>query len=199
MLAWFAVFEEWVRSDWSYLVIFGVAVLDAFFPVVPSETVAIAGGVLAGSGELNLPLVMLAASCGAFLGDNISYGIGSFLGERTVKRIFRGEKSRKGFAWAERQLEERGAYLVVVARFIPGGRTATTFACGYVPTFSYRRFVKADLVAAAVWGSYTGLLGYWGGRSFEDEPWKGLLVAFAIAVAIAVTVEVVRHRRRKRA
>lgn len=191
------MFEEWVRSDWSYLVIFGVAVLDAFFPVVPSETVAIAGGVLAGGGDLSLPVVILAASAGAFIGDNISYGIGSVLGERTVKRLFRGEKSHRAFAWAEHQLETRGPYLIVIARFIPGGRTAMTFASGYVHAFPYRRFVKADLLAAAIWGCYTGLLGFWGGRSFEDEPWKGLVVAFGIAILIAVAVELVRHHRRR--
>ena len=108
LLAVFEQFEEWVSSDWSYLVIFTVATLDAFFPVVPSESVAIAGGVLAGAGELSLPLVILAASAGAILGDNISYGIGNLVGERTVKRVFSGDKSRKGFEWAERQLEERG-------------------------------------------------------------------------------------------
>ena len=31
---------DWVSGAWwSYLVIFGVAVVDAFFPLVPSETV----------------------------------------------------------------------------------------------------------------------------------------------------------------
>ncbi len=198
LLALFEQFEEWVASDWSYLVIFAVAALDAFFPVVPSETVAITGGVLAGSGDLNLLLVIVAASAGAILGDNISYGLGSWLGERTVKNVFKGERSRKAFLWAEHQLEERGTYLIVIARFIPGGRTATTFAAGYIKTFPYRRFLPADILAGATWGTYTGCLGYFGGKTFEEQPWKGLVLAFVIAVAIAGGIELVRHLRQRR-
>ena len=70
---------------WSYPLVFGVAMLDAFFPLVPSETVAITSGVLAGSGELSLPLCILSESTGAFVGDNVSYGIGTWLGEHTVR------------------------------------------------------------------------------------------------------------------
>jgi membrane protein DedA with SNARE-associated domain len=183
---------------WSYPLIFAIAMLDAFFPLVPSETVAITSGVLAGSGDLSLPLCIVCAAGGAFVGDNISYGIGTFLGEKTVKRLFRGEKSRKGFEWAERTLAERGMYLVIVARFIPGGRTATTFAAGYVHSFPWRRFLLADAVAATIWGCYTVLLGYLGGKAFEDAPWKGLLIAFGIAVLITGGVEVARKLRGRR-
>jgi len=195
----FQQFVDWVSGAWwSYPVIFSVAMLDAFFPVVPSETVAITGGVLAGAGDLHLTLVIAMASAGAIVGDNISYLLGSWLGEHTVKRVFRGEKTRKGFEWAERQLEERGTYLIVVARFIPGGRTAVTFSAGYVHAFPWRRFIVADVIAGLVWGHYTVLLGFLGGKQFEDQPWKGLLIAFAIAVAITGGVEAVRHRHRRR-
>jgi membrane protein DedA with SNARE-associated domain len=198
LLAAFDQFEKWVSTDWSYAAIFAVAAIDAFFPLVPSETVVITGGVLAGAGDLSLPLVILCASTGAIVGDNISYGLGHWLGEHTVKRVFRGEKSHKGFAWAERQLEERGTYLIVVARFIPGGRTATTFSAGYIQTFPYRRFLAADVLAGFIWGTYAACLGYFGGKTFEQEPWKGLIVAFVVAVGIATAVEVIRHRRQKR-
>ena len=65
---------DWVSGAWwSYFVIFGVAAVDAFFPLVPSETVVILGGNLAASGDLSLPLVMVAAAAGAIVGDNICY------------------------------------------------------------------------------------------------------------------------------
>ena len=198
VVAMFGQFEQWVTSDWAYLAIFAVAAIDAFFPLVPSETVVITAGVLAGAGDLSLPLVILCAASGAIVGDNISYGLGSWLGEHTVKRVFRGEKSHKGFEWAERQLAERGTYLIVVARFIPGGRTATTFSAGYIHSFPYRKFLAADILAGAIWGSYAACLGYFGGKTFEEQPWKGLIVAFVVAVGIATTIELVRHRRQKR-
>jgi membrane protein DedA with SNARE-associated domain len=198
LVAAFDQFEKWVSSDWSYAAIFAVSAIDAFFPLVPSETVVITGGVLAGAGDLSLPLVILTASTGAILGDNISYLLGHWLGEHTVKRVFKGEKSHRAFDWAERQLEQRGTYLIVVARFIPGGRTATTFSAGYVQTFPWRRFIAADVLAGFIWGTYAACLGYFGGKTFETQPWKGLIVAFVVAVGIATTVELVRNRRQKR-
>ena len=185
-------------SDWSYLIVFAIAMLDAFFPLVPSEATAIAAGVVAGSGGLSVEVCILAAAAGAFVGDNISFGIGHFLGKRVERRFFSGEKAQERLDWAKRMLDKRGGYLIVVARFIPGGRTATTFTAGFVETFAWRRFLLFDALAAAIWGSYTVLLGYFGGRSFEEEPWKGLLLAFGIALAVTGIVELGRwlHRRR---
>ena len=165
-------------SNWSYLIVFAIAAIDAFFPVVPSEATAIAAGVVAGTGGLHVELVILAAAAGALLGDNITFFAGHFLGER---------------------LDERGPYLIVVARFIPGGRTVTMFTAGFVETFPWRRFIVFDLIACAIWGSYAVLLGYFGGRTFEEEPWKGLLLAFGLALAVTAVIEVVRHLRRRNA
>jgi membrane protein DedA with SNARE-associated domain len=129
------------------------------------------------------------------VGDNISFGIGHFLGARVERRFFSGEKAQKRLAWARSMLDRRGGYLIVVARFIPGGRTATTFTAGLVETFPWTRFLRYDAIACAIWGSYTVLLGYFGGRTFEEEPWKGLLLAFGVALAVTGLVELVRHLR----
>ena len=186
-------------SNWSYLVVFAIAAIDAFFPAVPSEATAIAAGVVAGAGGLSVELTILCAAAGAIVGDNISFGIGHFLGARVERRFFSGEKAQKRLQWAQRTLDERGPYLIVIARFIPGGRTATTFTAGFVETFSWRRFLVFDAIAGVIWGTYTVLLGYFGGRTFEEEPWKGLLLAFAIALVVTAVIEVVRHLRRRNA
>jgi membrane protein DedA with SNARE-associated domain len=187
------------ESSWTYVIVFVIAALDAFFPIVPSEATAIAAGVVAGAGELRVEVLILAASLGAIVGDNISFGLGHFLGDRVVNRFFKGEKSQKRLAWAQKTLDERGGYLIVVARFIPGGRTVTTFTAGFVETFPWRRFLFFDVIAGFIWGTYTVMLGYLGGATFEEEPWKGLLLGFGLAVAVTVAVEAYRHLRARRA
>ena len=186
-------------SDWSYLIVFTIAMLDAFFPIVPSEATAIAAGVVAGTGGLRVELVILAAALGAIAGDNISFAGGHFLGERLNQRFFQGEKAKKRVEWARKLLQERGGYLIVVARFIPGGRTVVTFTAGFVDGMPWHRFIRFDVLAGAIWGAYTVLLGYFGGRTFEEEPWKGLLLAFAIALVVTGVVELVRHLRGRQA
>ena len=73
-----------------------------------------------------------------------------------------------------------------MARFIPGGRTAATFTSGLVHLRWLTRFAPYIFVAAILWSVYAALLGYLGGRLFEDRPIFALLVAFGIAAAITV-------------
>jgi membrane protein DedA with SNARE-associated domain len=184
-------------SGWAYAILFILAFLDALIPVVPSETSVITAGVVASSGDLNLMLVILFAATGAFCGDNTSYWIGARYGTRINDRFFQSEKAKERVAWAQRQVQERGGELIVVARFIPGGRTVVTLSSGTLG-YPWRRFVLFDAIAATIWAVYAALLGYIGGHAFEAQPWKGLLLAFAIAFAVTGTVELVRWVRRRR-
>lgn len=195
----FGQISDWVSGNsWSYLIIFAVALVDAFFPLVPSETTLVIGGTFAASGDLSLLLVILAGAAGAVVGDNISYGLGTLVGERTVKKWFSGEKAHKRFEWAERTLDERGAYIILIARFIPGGRTAVTFSAGYVHSLPWRRFIVYDVAAGIVWAMYAALLGYFGGKTFEDHPLLGVALALGIALSVGIVIEAVRHFRQRR-
>jgi membrane-associated protein len=184
-------------SGWAYLIVLLLAYFDALVPVVPSETAVITAGVVASAGDLNLMLIVAAAASGAFLGDNTAYFIGSRFGTRINERFFSGEKARKRVAWAQQQVTERGGELILVARFIPGGRTVVTLSAGTLG-YPWRRFVLFDAVAALVWALYASLLGYFGGHAFEEAPWKGLLLALALAFAVTGTVEVIRWYLRRR-
>jgi membrane protein DedA with SNARE-associated domain len=182
-------------SEWSYAIVFGVALLDAFFPLVPSETTVIAAGVLAAHGDLRIELVLIAAAAGAICGDNVTFWLGKTLGERVAEKLFSGAR-RRHLDRAHKMVEERGGYLIVIARFIPAGRTAVTFACGSLD-WEWIRFIKYDIAAGVIWGSYASLLGYFGGKTFQDSPFKGFLVAFAVAIGITCGVEVVRWIRKR--
>ena len=95
-------------------------------------------------------------------------------------------------------MRERGGELIVVARFIPGGRTAVTLSAGTLG-YPWRRFAVFDGAASLGWALYSALLGYYGGRTFEGA--TGLVLALATAFAVAASVELVRWalRRRRRA
>jgi membrane protein DedA with SNARE-associated domain len=182
-------------SPWTYAFLFVISALDVIIPLVPSETSVILAGVLAATGDLVLFGVILCAGAGAILGDNTAYWIGRKAGPSIVRRFFAGER-RKQIDWAEKQVQERGGYLILVGRFIPGGRTAVTLSCGLLE-MRWRRFIAFDVPAGLMWASYAALLGYFGGKAFEEQPWKGFLVAFAVALVITGGIELIRWLRRR--
>lgn len=185
-------------SPWTYAVVFAVAVLDAIVLIVPSETVLVAAAALAAAGELRLPGIIAAAAAGAWLGDVGGYSAGRWLGP-ALQRRFTGGRLEERLKWAARQLDERGATIILVARFVPGGRTATMLTAGTV-RMPWRRFLTVDAVAAVIWACYGGAIGYIGGTAFE-ETWKGLTLALGLALVLAAVSEGGRrlvHRRRAR-
>lgn len=189
--------KDYSASPWFYLIIVVVAFFDSFFPVVPSETMVIIGGVSAGLGQLEWPLVALLAAVGAFLGDNFAYYLGVFFSERLQTRYNKSNKGRQRLRWAQQQIETRGGNLLITARFIPGGRTIVTLSCG-ITGQSRRWFMKWSAIAGVIWGLYATLLGFIGGRSFQDDHTKAFLTAFSIAIVATVIVEIVRHLRSRR-
>lgn len=174
-------------SPWAYAVIALVAALDAVVPVVPSEATLITAGTIAGTGQLEIAIVIAAAAAGAFAGDNVSYTLG---------RLGRGRLPEAPLRTAKRLLAQRGGVVLVVARFIPGGRTAATLAAG--TAMPRARFLRLAAAAAAIWGAYGGLVGYAGGRAFEEEPWKGVAAGFAFAAAVALLIEGIRWLAQRR-
>ena len=183
----------------GYLIAFFVPLLDAFLPIVPSETVVIGLGVLAAKQfDLRIvPLVVLVA-LGAFCGDNISYWLGSRFGDRVARRLLSGKRGQRAQDWARRTLAKYGMGLIIVARFIPGGRTAVTLTAG-LTHYSVTRFRIAVGIAAVLWTSYAFGIGLLGGRTFEDNTWAALGLAFGAALMVTVVVELVRRLLGRRA
>lgn len=190
-------------SPWVYAAVFLVCALDAFFPVVPSETSVIAAAAVAASGGADgqsLTLIIAVAFAGALVGDHVSYALGTGLGRPATARVMRRDRGRAAREWAERLLRTRGGVIIVALRFIPGGRMATTFTAG-VLRFPLGRFVAFDALAAASWATYSGLIGYWAGGVFRGNHLLAVTIGIGVSVVITAVVETVRFlvRRRRRA
>jgi membrane-associated protein len=189
-------FTDWLEDIsgqwWFLIVIFAVAFLDSVIPIVPSETTVIIGGVAAGLGEQSLPLVIVCGALGAFLGDNAAYEIGRRFNPRIEAYAQRKPKTAARLRWADEQIRKRGGLLLVTARFIPGGRTALTITSGvtHQPRAWFMFWVA---IAVSIWATYAALLGYVGGKAFEDNHTIAFLVAFGTALAVTVVIEIVRH------
>ena len=184
-----------VSSPVSYLVAVIVPALDALLPVLPSETAVVALGVAtAGRADPRIAILITLAACGAFIGDNLAYLVGRRFGPSVERRFFRGERGASRRAWARRALDRYGIRIIILCRFVPGGRTAVTLTCGIVG-YRRRNFVVATACAAAIWAAYAFFIGRLGGKAFVDRPWAGFLLALGVALMVSALVEVLRRTR----
>ena len=194
-------FFNWLKdfsdSYWFYVIILVIAILDSVIPIVPSETLVIIGGVSAGSGSLSLGLVMACAFSGAFIGDHLSYFLGRRASDHITRRYERTEKGKHRLASVIYQIHERGGLLLITARFIPGGRTILTLACG-ITKQERKWFTGWIIAAAAVWSTYASLLGFIGGKTFEDNHTLAFIFAFGCAIGVTAFIELARFILKKR-
>ena len=189
--------QEVGQSAITYPVVFVAAATDVLFPLIPSETIVITASVLAAQGDLFIWLIVPLVALGAFLGDNLCYLLGRKIGDPVADRLFKGAKGQARLKWAEGALRRRGAILIGVGRFIPGGRTATTFAAGTLE-MPYRQFAVADASAAVLWALYVSMLGYLGGETFKDNLWLPLASSLACAMAVGLGFEAWRRWQKRR-
>jgi len=189
--------QEVSHSVVTYPVLGFAAATDVLLPLVPSETIVITASVLAAQGDLLIWVIVPVVALGAFVGDNLCYWLGRKIGDPIADRLFDGEKGQARLQWAEEALRRRGAILIGVGRFIPGGRTATTFAAGTLE-MPYRQFLVADAVAASVWALYVSMLGFFGGETFSESLWLPLGASFGAAMAVGLGFEVWRRLQSRR-
>ncbi len=194
----FTDLTDWLSdfsANWWFLgIIAAIAFLDSVVPIVPSETMVIIGGVAAGQGDQMLLAVIAVGALGAFLGDNTAYVLGDRMSGFIQRHADRRPKWHTRLEWAGEQIRVRGGLLLITARFIPGGRTALTVSSG-VTRQPRRWFVGWISIAVAIWATYAALLGYIGGKAFEDNHTLAFVVAFSAALAMTVLIEVGRHLR----
>lgn len=185
--------ESVAATPWVVLIVFVVAALDAVVPLTPSESTLIAVAVVsAQTGRPAIWLVIVAAAAGAFAGDVVSFRIGVHAGAGVVRRLRARRRGLQVYGWAHRTLTSRGGQVLVFARYLPGGRSASALAAGVVG-YPAGRFQAWTAVGVSVWACMAGLIGYGCGRFLDGRPWQALLLAYVGAASLLVVAEVLRR------
>lgn len=181
----------------AYLVLCGIAAGDLFLPVLPSGATMITAGVIAASGHLSPVPVFAAGLLGAWLGDLAGFRLGRGLGHRhggTHRRSWwtsRHDHDRID-RW-ERRFTRHGVLVLVLARYLPAGRTAAALGAGRIG-IGGRRFVLCALAAEAMWAGPAMLIGYAGGNLL---PGSVVRVALGAMVAVMLGALLVMGARRR--
>lgn len=187
-----------VASPWLLVVLFVVTVVDGFFPPVPSETVLVAAAAVSVSaGGSDLAALGLVAALGAAVGDNIAFLLGRRIGTSRWAWM-RRPRVAAAFGHAERALDERGAALILGARYIPVGRVAVNMSAGAFG-YPWRRFLPLSVLAGLGWSALSLAIGLLAGKWVEDQPVVGAAIGVAIAVTLGVVIDRCAAVRRRHA
>jgi membrane protein DedA with SNARE-associated domain len=183
---------------WLVYVLVGSLVFaeDALFVgfVLPGETAAVLGGVVASRGTVSLPGITLVVVVAAIVGDSVGYEVGNRFGPRILQiRLLARHQTRLG--QAQDLLARRGGTAVFLGRFVAFFRAVMPALAG-ISHMRYRRFLPFNAAGGLVWGVGFVLLGYFAGNSYARiEKLVGRTLAIVVAIVVIAALIVWRVRR----
>ena len=193
-----------VLEHYGYLAVGGTILLEDFGVPLPGEAMLIAAAVYAGSGHLNIAIVLIVAVLGAVIGDNIGFMVGHFGGRPLIERF-----GRYIFLTPERIdraqgfFDHHGGKVVTIARFIEGLRQLNGLLAG-TAGMHWLKFLAYNALGAVMWVCTWGLIGYFAGQNitviygaFENYKWY--VIGIAVVIIAALIARRIRTHRRSAA
>ena len=151
--------------------------------IFPGDTLLFTAGFFAGTGKLQLSLLIPLVILAALLGDNTGYQIGKTAGPKLFRKkdgvLFRHSYVEK----TEKFYEKHGGKTVLFAQFFPIIRTFVPMVSG-IGKMNRKRFVLYNFIGVVVWATAIVLLGDWLGKKIPNID-KYLLPIMAAAVVIS--------------
>ncbi|MDG6106517.1 DedA family protein [Dactylosporangium aurantiacum] len=182
-----------------------LVLLEGIGVPTPAVSVVVAAAVLAGHGQMSLPLVVAITFGAAVAGDNLGFWLGRRAGRPVILRWGRRVGlTEPRLARAERFFARRGRNIVVVARFIDGLRQTNGLIAGAI-ALPWRQYTIRDAIGGAAWTALWVSVGAVAGGNLErlrallhryETP--ALIVAAGLLVSVSL-VYVWRRRRRVKA
>ena len=198
-------------SNLNYGTIFFLMMLESTVVPVPSEFVVTPAAYHAASGQLDVWLVILAATIGADLGASINYIVALYVGRPVIYRfansrwgkmcLLNQEKVEK----SERYFDDHGIVATLTGRLIPGIRHIISIPAG-LARMNYWKFLLYTTIGAGAWHSILAALGWYLHAIVPEDQLNDKiaeyaeyikLVILALVIAAIVWFVVTKYLKRK--
>ncbi len=189
-----------VDPVWIYLTVIFFAFIENLFPPAPSDVVVIVGASLLAASVWGCLPVVLLTSLASGLGFMVMYFLGRYLGEKMVRKGKPAWIPLEALAKSERWFERYGYWFVAANRFLPGTRSAISFASGVLDAEPRRTFGCA-LLSALLWNSLIIYLGMVLGANvalidrYLSAYYRVIILATAAAAAFLLIRWAVKRKR----
>lgn len=181
---------------WAVMLFVGVESVGIPFP---GETMLLAAAIYAGTTHnLDIALVIAAASTGAVLGDNIGFWFGREFGYELVLRHGRyihldQTKMKLGMYLFRRH----GGKVVFFGRFVAVLRAFAALLAG-INQMDWRRFLAFNLAGGVAWATILGTAGFiFGKQARHLLGAAGMVILLAAVVLLVVAFLAIRRNQRR--
>lgn len=171
---------ELLLQKFGYLAVFVGTFLEG-------ETILVMAGFFAERGYLKLPLVMVTACAGAYVGHVFWFFLGRTQG---VKLLDKFPKMKRHFGKGIRLFERYGAPAIFITQWLYGLRITCAVIIG-ISKVSTIKFLIYEALTCIVWAIIIGTAGYYFGRAVERVLGRaahiekyGLLVLLVVGVGL---------------
>jgi membrane protein DedA with SNARE-associated domain len=152
---------EHVLGTYGPWAVFVIVTLESAGLPLPAESLLVAAAAFAATTHgMSLPEVMVAASAGAIVGDNLGYWIGRKVGRPLIARY--GQRiglTPQRLRLGEYLFARRGGTIVIVARFIVFLRTLAALLAG-ANAMPWLRFLVCNAAGGILWAVAYSAGGY---------------------------------------
>jgi membrane protein DedA with SNARE-associated domain len=184
------------NPEWAIAVIFLIAFGEALLIIglfVPSTAVLVGAGMLVGTGNLPFWPVFWATAIGAILGDQLSYWVGRFFGER-LKTMWPLNKYPALMVRGEDFVRLHGGKSIAIGRFVPGVKAVVPGIVGML-RMSQPYFLFVNVTSGLFWTVahvFPGILLGQGLAMAGDLSGHLLVVLLALLVVLGVASYIIR-------
>ena len=169
-------------------------------PFLPGDSLLFAAGMLTASmGILDIKFLIPLLILAAFIGDNVNYFVGKFVGEKVfdipyLRKIIKREYLDKTHEF----YEKHGGKTIIIARFVPIVRTFAPFAAG-LGKMTYPKYIGFCIAGAVLWVTSITLAGYFFGNiPVVKNNFEKVIFGIIFVSVLPIIIGVVKEKMKKR-
>ena len=169
-------------------------------PFLPGDSLLFAAGMLTASmGILDIKFLIPLLILAAFIGDNVNYFVGKFVGEKVfdipyLRKIIKREYLDKTHEF----YEKHGGKTIIIARFVPIVRTFAPFAAG-LGKMTYPKYIGFCIAGAVLWVTSITLAGYFFGNiPVVKNNFEKVIFGIIFVSVLPIIVGVIKEKMRKK-
>jgi membrane protein DedA with SNARE-associated domain len=183
--------KRFVNGDTSgavcYLLIIALVMGDALIPILPGETTLNAACVLAASGKLSLPLIVICGAIGAVVGDTCLYWLSRKARGRPRRWLDRAADAQS-VDRVRMMLDAHGRLFLLFGRYVPGLRFALNVVLGGIVRMPFRTFLPWSATSGTLWSLWVCLSAYYISSALAGYPVAALIVSTCFGTTMIVSI-----------